>query len=199
MSTTHESSFDTATRIAAGDDGSNYDNVAIALHWVTALLVVIQFGLAETWDWFAKPTQEWMQSIHVSFGVMLAAVILARLVWRLIPGHRMASLEAGWMRVASKSVHYLLYGMVAAEVTLGFLFRWAQGHPAGFFGMFAIAGPFGALSKAQRHLLKDLHNWLGWTIVIVAGLHALAALYHHYVVKDRVLQRMLPLVTPKRR
>ena len=46
---------DTATRIAAGDDGTNYDNVAIALHWLTALLVVANFALAQTWDWFAKP------------------------------------------------------------------------------------------------------------------------------------------------
>jgi cytochrome b561 len=189
---TDQNLFDTATRIAAGDDGSNYDNVAISLHWATALLVVIQFGLAETWDWFAKPTQSLMQSLHVSFGVLLAAVIFARLVWRLIPGHRMASLEVGWMRLASKSVHYLLYGLVAAEVALGFLFRWSQGHPVEFFGLAGIPGPFGALGKAQRHLIKDLHNWLAWTIVGVAGLHALAALYHHYVLRDRILVRMLP-------
>jgi cytochrome b561 len=73
---TDQNLFDTATRIAAGDDGRNYDNVAISLHWATALLVVIQFGLAETWDWFAKPTQSLMQSLHVSFGVLLAAVIV---------------------------------------------------------------------------------------------------------------------------
>ena len=58
MATIHEPAFDTATRIAAGDDGTNYDNVAITLHWTTALLVIVQFALAKTWDWFAKPTQE---------------------------------------------------------------------------------------------------------------------------------------------
>ena len=49
-------SFDTATRIAAGDEGKNYDNVAITLHWLTALLVFVQFALGQTWDWFPRPT-----------------------------------------------------------------------------------------------------------------------------------------------
>ncbi|MEA3082077.1 MAG: hypothetical protein QOD54_1745, partial [Sphingomonadales bacterium] len=51
---TDRTSFDTATRIAAGDDGTTYDSVAIALHWITALLVLANFVLAEIWDYFAK-------------------------------------------------------------------------------------------------------------------------------------------------
>src|SRR4029079_11758450 len=78
--------FDTATRIAAGDDGTNYDNVAIALHWATAVLVVIQFVLAITWDYFSRGTRENLQGGHVSLGVLLTAVVIARIVWRLIPG-----------------------------------------------------------------------------------------------------------------
>src|SRR4029079_12082406 len=77
--------FNTATRIAAGDDKTNYDNVAISLHWLTALLVVVQFALAETWDWFPRETREAMESTHVSLGILLAAVIVTRIVWRLVP------------------------------------------------------------------------------------------------------------------
>ena len=194
MPPTDETRFDTATRIAAGDDRTNYDNVAVSLHWLTALLVVVQFALAETWDWFAKPTRESLQSLHVSLGMLLAAVIVARLVWRLMPGHQMASLEAGWVKVASRAIHYLLYGLLVIQAGLGFGFRWAQGHPLSFFGIFAIPGPFGALDKATRHTLHNLHEKVGWAIVIVAALHAMAALYHHYVLKDRVLKRMLPAV-----
>ena len=80
MSLQTESTFDTATRIAAGDDKTNYDNVAITLHWLTALLVVTQFALAETWDWFSHDTAEGMQSLHVSFGILLTVVVLARLI-----------------------------------------------------------------------------------------------------------------------
>ena len=193
MSTTPQSAFDTATRIAAGDDGTNYDNVAVALHWATAALVVVQFALAHTWDWFAKPTRQLMEGTHMSFGVLLTAVLVARLAWRWIPGHQVSALEAGWMRLTSKAVHFLLYALLAAEAALGFAFRWGAGRPMEFFGL-DIPPLIGEIAKPLRHDLREIHEWIGWAIIILALIHALAALYHHYVLKDRVLERMLPPV-----
>ena len=119
-------------------------------------------------------------------------VIVARIVWRLMPGHHVSSLEAGWVKLASKAVHYLLYAMLVAQASLGFAWRWAQGHAVSFFGLFAIAGPYGQLARGTRHTLAQFHEYIGWAIVMIAFGHALAALYHHYVLKDRVLRRMLP-------
>lgn len=183
--------FDVATRIAAGDDRTNYDNVAITLHWLTALLVVIQFALAETWDWFSRDTRETMQSAHVSLGILLTAVILARLVWRWVPGHQRPSLASGWMETASKAVHYLLYALLAAQAVLGFAIGWSAGHPIHFFGI-PIPGPIGALSRPMRHNIREIHSTVGWAIIVLALLHAAAALYHHYFLRDRVLGRMFP-------
>jgi cytochrome b561 len=185
--------FDTATRIAAGDDGTNYDRVAIALHWATAFLVIANFTLAQTWDWFAKPTKGLMEDTHMSFGVLLAAAVIARLVWRWLPGHQLSSLEAGWVRLVSKATHYLLYGLLVIEAGLGFAFRWGAGRPMEFFGL-GIPPLTGAIDKALRHDLREIHEWVGWAIIILALIHALAALYHHYALKDRVLERMLPAV-----
>ena len=56
MTVHNESGFAAGARIIAGDDGTDYDNIAMALHWATALLVVVQFLLAEIWDYFARPT-----------------------------------------------------------------------------------------------------------------------------------------------
>jgi cytochrome b561 len=184
-------SFDTATRVIAGDDGTNYDNVAVALHWTTALLVLVQFVSAITWDYFPRETRETMEGLHVSLGVLFTAVIIARIVWRLLPGHQISSLEVGWVGIASKSVHYLLYALLAAQAVSGFVFRWAQGHPVEFFGL-GIPAPFAALPRPQRHTIHNVHEYIGWAIVIIAFGHALAALYHRYVLHDRVLQRMLP-------
>lgn len=186
-------SFDVATRIAAGDDKTDYDNVAVSLHWVTAALVLFQFVSAETWDWPGKPTRHAMESIHVSLGILLTAVIVARVAWRLIPGHQRPSIVSGWVEMASKAVHYLLYALLVGQAVLGFLFRWAQGHPLSFFGLFAIPSPVGAVDKATRHTFHDLHEKAGWAIIILALGHALAALYHHYGLQDRVLGRMLPM------
>ncbi len=185
--------FDTATRIAAGDDGTNYDRVAIALHWATAFLVLANFTLAQTWDWFAKPARGLMEDTHMSFGVLLAAAVAARLAWRWLPGHQVSSLEAGWVQLSSKATHYLLYGLLAVEAGLGFAFRWGAGRPMEFFGL-GIPPLTGGIEKPLRHDLREIHEWIGWAIIGLALIHALAALYHHYVLKDRVLQRMLPAV-----
>ena len=184
--------LDTATRIAAGDDKTNYDNVAITLHWLTALLVVVQFTLAVTWDDFPRDTRENLQSVHVSFGVLLTAVVVARIIWRLMPGHQRPAIVSGWVKLASKAVHYLLYVLLVIQAALGFTWRWAQGHDVGFFGLFAIPGPYGALARPTRHLLAEFHEKVGWAIVIIAFGHALAVLYHHYRLHDRVLGRMFP-------
>jgi cytochrome b561 len=181
-----------ATRIAAGDDKTNYDSTAIALHWITALLVLTQFALAETWDWFPHATSETMQSTHISFGILLTLVIVARLIWRWMPGHQRSSLESGWVKLASKTVHYLLYALLVVQAGLGWVIGWAAGKPIHFFGI-PIPGPFDAFARPVRHEIREIHSWVGWTIVILALGHALAALYHHYFLKDRVLGRMLPL------
>jgi len=188
---TDQTSFDTATRIAAGDDGTSYDNVAIALHWITALLVIANFTLAQTWDWFAKPVKGLMEGTHMSFGVLLTVVIFARLIWRVMPGHQMSSLEAGWVRISSKATHYLLYLLLLAEAGLGFAFRWGAGRPMEFFGL-GIPPLIGEIARPLRRELREFHEWIGWAIIVIALLHAAAALYHHYVLKDRVLERMLP-------
>ena len=198
MSTIHEPAFDTATRIAAGDDGTNYDKVAISLHWATAALVIANFALAQTWDWFGKAAKDLMEGTHMSFGVLLTAVVAARLAWRWIPGHQMPALEQGWVRIASKGAHYLLYLLLLAEAGLGFTFRWGAGRPMEFFGV-GIPPLIGEIAKPLRHDLREIHEKIGWAIIIIATIHALAALYHHYVVKDRVLERMLPAVRQRKK
>lgn len=187
--------FDAAIRNRVGDGRTAYDGIAIALHWITAVLVVANFTLGVTWGWFAEPVKQFMESTHMSFGVLLTAAVLARIAWQLIPGHRVASLEAGWMRLAAKATHYLLYLLLLAEAALGFAFRWGAGRPMAFFGS-GIPPLIGEIARPDRRLLRELHEWIGWTIAIVALGHALYAFYHHYVLKDRVLARMLPQRRP---
>jgi len=127
----------------------------------------------------------------MSFGVVLTVILVARLAWRWLPGHQVAAIEAGWMGIAAKVTHFTLYALLVAEAVLGFAFRWGGGKPMAFFGA-GIPPLIGEISKPLRRELREFHEWIGWAIVILALLHALAALYHHYVLKDRVLMRMLP-------
>ena len=87
--------------------------------------------------------------------------------------------------------HYALYTLIVVEVGLGLFVQWARGKPLSFFG-FGIPSPLQALPRPVRHQITEVHNWVAWTIIVIALAHAAAALYHHYVLKDRVLVRMLP-------
>lgn len=183
--------FDVATRIAAGDDKTDYDNVAISLHWLTAALVLFQFVSSFIWDYFGKPAQKSLESLHVSLGILLTAAIVARLIWRAVPGHQRSPLVSGRIELASKAVHYLLYILLIVQAGLGFVMGWGAGHPLHFFGI-GIPGPLDALPRPVRHEVREIHEKVGYAIMILAAGHALAALYHHYKLRDRVLGRMLP-------
>jgi cytochrome b561 len=181
----------TATRIAAGDDRTRYDGFAITLHWLTAVLVLAQFGLAELWGFTPRPTRHLMIVAHMSFGMLLALVLIVRIVWRLTPGHRVQDAVAGWMQWASKAVHFALYALLVAQAVTGFVLRWSGNEAMSFFGLL-IPPPFAPFSKPAHEWVGDIHNWTGWAIVILAAGHAAAALFHHYVLRDDLLWRMLP-------
>ena len=150
-----------------------------------------QFALSQTWGFFDKPARGVLIVTHMSFGVLLTVVIVARIMWRLVPGHQVDPADVGWMDVASKAVHYALYVLLAGEAVLGFLLRWSGGEAMNFFGLL-VPAPFAALPRETHHLIGDAHEWVGWLIVILATVHALAALFHQYVLRDNLLARMLP-------
>lgn len=182
-----------ATRVAAGDDRARYDGASMALHWATALLVVTLYGLAQTWDFFPRgsPGRHAMQALHVGLGLLLTAVLAARILWRLGPGRKLHPASAGFVELAAKVAHYGLYALLGAEAVLGWCFRWSQKELLGVPGLFAIPSPY-AFTEGQRHWLGFLHEQTANVIIAVACLHAAAALYHHFALRDDVLSRMLP-------
>ena len=170
-----------------------YDRVTILLHWLTALLVVSLFALAETWGFLPRGSalQAGAQALHVSLGLLLAAVVIARLLWRGSQGRRLPPATTGLQHLAAKAAHHALYLLLVAQIALGILFRWAEGEPLQFFGLFALPGPYAPDRDLARTLI-GLHNTVAWVIIVLAGLHAAAALVHHYALRDGVLRRMLP-------
>ena len=170
-----------------------YDRVTIAFHWLTALLVLILFGTAFAWNYLPR---EWhlrsLEGVHVSLGIALAAVLVGRLVWRLTAGRHLAAVGNGITAPLSRLVHWALYLLLAIQVGLGFSLRWFQGEELSFFGLFSVPNLFFTPDRAFAHRLEDLHNLAGWTLIALAGAHAVAALFHRYVFKDNVLRRMLP-------
>ena len=157
MTQDQPASLAAATRVLAGDDRTRYDAFAIALHWATAVLVVLQFILAVTWDFADRPVRHLMIVAHMSFGILLSAVLIVRIVWRLMPGHQVSPAVSGWVEIASKAVHYLLYALLVAQAVLGFVLRWSGNEAMSFFGLL-IQPPFPPFSKPAHEMVGEAHE-----------------------------------------
>jgi cytochrome b561 len=173
----------------------SYDAVTISLHWITAALVIFLFGSAETWGFFERggALRHELQLLHVSCGILLLPVILFRVVWRFAHRGDLPPAAAGLQELLAKGTHLALYALLVAQVTLGFLYRWAQGEDFGFLGLFSLPRIID-IDATWAHPIREFHNDVAWIIVALAGFHALAVLYHHYFLKDRLWARMIPSV-----
>jgi hypothetical protein len=102
-----------------------------------------------------------------------------------------APADTGLVELAAQATQYALYGLLVVVIGLGFYFRWAQHDPLSFFGLFTVPAPY-PFTKDQAGLIDSLHYWIATAIIILAGLHAYAVLFHNFVLRDDVLWRMLP-------
>lgn len=170
-----------------------HDPMTIALHSITAFLVLAQFASAHIWDFLEKgtPWRIGLITTHLGFGILLGATVVVRVLWRLAGRDRLPPSAIGLQHLAATAVHLLLYCLLVVQVVLGFLFGWSSGKPLPFFNLFSIPVPV-AIDPSFRHTLAELHSDVAWAIIVVVGLHAAAALMHHYVLRDGVLDRMLP-------
>lgn len=171
---------------------TRYDNVQVTLHWLTVLIVLYQFGSSLLWEQFARPTRHDLIALHMSFGVLLGLIVAARIVWRFIPGHRVAPAVGGWQETASVVVHYGLYALLIAQFVLGFVLRYSEARPMSFFFLDIPSPVSERAPRAVHHQIGEVHEWVGYVIVALAAGHAAMALYHRFIVRDGVLQRMLP-------
>lgn len=175
----------------AGQPLNHYDRRTILLHWTTAVLVVVLWLSAQVIDWFPQgPARVNMRSLHITLGVVLGVVLAYRIVWRRLAGAHVAPVGPPLLARAGEIVHIVLYVLLVAEVLLGIGNEWARGDS--IWNLFTVPS-FAPGDRALRRQINGYHELVANTILVVAGLHAAAALVHHYLWKDEVLRRMLPL------
>lgn len=167
-----------------------YDTTTIVFHWVTAILVATQWLGAQTIDWFPKGALRVdARSLHISGGVLLTAILLSRIIWRLTAGRRLPLADGRGLSVVAKATHWGLYALLAAMVLVGMTLAWTRGDS--IFNLFTLP-QFDPGNHALADQVQQVHATIGWIIVGVAGLHAVAALFHRLIWRDGVLARMLP-------
>lgn len=165
-----------------------YDGLTKLLHWLSACLIVVLFVLALVWEGMPREQTPPLKHLHVSLGVVLAALFLIRILWRATGGRRLPRADAGIQGSAAIGMHHLLYLLVVLQLAAGFAKRWVRGRDVEFFGL-GIPAPF-TMPETWRPAISAFHEWNAWIIIVLAALHALAALYHHFIKRDGVLRRM---------
>ncbi|UCI06529.1 cytochrome b [Mesorhizobium sp. B1-1-8] len=173
---------------------STYTSSQKLLHWALFALVILLYALTYGEDLLPRgdPTVDAIWRLHISFGLLLAALVLWRVTLRGIRGApNFPPGMTGLERAAAKAGHFILYALLIAIPILGILLTWFRGDALSFFGLFTIPAPF-APDRATARTIRELHSLCANGILIAAGLHALAALYHHFVRRDAILARMLP-------
>ena len=166
----------------------SYDPTTIILHWLVAILVAMQWAIGQTIDFVPKGALRLDYiGLHLTIGVLIGAALLFRLAWRAGPGRRLPAVDRGILQIIAKATHAALYVLVAATVALGISRVLAWGAP-----VYTVAQIHGlaAGNRLLAHALLYWHSTLADAVLILAGLHACAALFHHYVLRDRLIRRM---------
>lgn len=170
-----------------------YDLPMQIMHWAIALLVVAAFVTVQLVEGMPRgPERVAMMGLHKSLGVTVLALVVARLVWRNVrPQPGLPEGMSPLLGVAARAGHGGLYLLMVLVPLVGILMSQLNGRPVSVFGLFTLPTLLGP-DKELGEALEEVHEVAGNLILILSGLHAVAALYHQYILKDGVLERMLP-------
>lgn len=171
----------------------DYGGVAKALHWLIVALLAAQYIIGWTMPGIRRGVQpEGLVSLHLSLGVLVLLIAVLRLIWRL--GHPVPPIRDNvppWQQAAAKVVHILLYLLLFVLPLTGWMNASSRGWNIDLFGVVTLPQILPTGSPLLRSI-GELHTPLSYGLLILVGLHLLAALYHHFWLRDRVLVRMLP-------
>ncbi|MDP2132047.1 MAG: cytochrome b [Sulfuritalea sp.] len=182
-----------AATVAAPND--RYTGVAIALHWLIALALIGSFGLGlYMHDLPLSPQKLKLYSWHKWAGVTIFLFVVGRLAWRLT--HRPPALPPGiaeWQARVAAATHVLLYLLMIAIPLSGWLMSSAKGFQTVWFGVLPLPDLL-AKNEELGELLQQAHMLLNFSMAGLVMVHAGAALKHHFLDRDDILARMLPIV-----
>jgi cytochrome b561 len=177
----------------------SFDTVTITVHWISLLLVLAMIGTGLLYGRIeTRPGAPALLWAHRSLGVILWAITVVRLAWRLtrarIPGFPTSMTRL--QRLAARSSEYGLYVLLLTQPVTGLAQTVWRGKP---FALLAWTVP----SLASKHfgyvmLFYAVHKLGAWCLIGLVTLHAAAALFHHYVRRDHVLETMAPILRRNR-
>ena len=171
-----------------------YTRTAIFMHWLVALGLIGTFSLGFYMEGLPlSPSKLKLYSWHKWAGMALLALAVVRLAWRMShPAPALPQTMGAMARLAAHAGHWLLYVLMLAIPASGWLMSSAQGFPVVWFGVLPLPDLV-PKNAALAEVLRDAHVVLNYTLLVAVVGHMGAALHHHFIKKDTIMTRMLPL------
>ncbi len=180
------------------DVTERYSNAAIALHWLTALLIVANFALGLSMvPMPISPRKLQWYLLHKGIGVTVFFLTCARLAWRWYRRAPPPVPMPQWQRRSAATAHALLYILLLVIPLSGWLFSSATGVQVVYLGVLPLPDVV-PKDKALAAVLRTTHLTLNFVLFLLICVHVAAALKHHLADRDTVLVRMLPMLRPRR-
>jgi cytochrome b561 len=169
-----------------------YNAVTRATHWLTVILVAATFTLApEDINEIVDPNQDLGVQTHETLGVIVFGLTIFRLFWVFLVQRQLDIPMSQWARISSKIVQGLLYLLLILVPLTAIFGTWLKGGDLSLLREIVVTSPI-QTNKKVGDLFMDLHPVFADTLIWFAVLHAAAALFHHYFLRDSVLKSMLP-------
>lgn len=171
----------------------NWGWISISLHWITVILIlglaVIGFYMTEL---PTSPYKIQIYALHKSFGITVLALTIARLLWRQL---NVTPVEIAttphYQAVAAKIVHVAMYALLFLIPLSGWLYNSASGYPLRWFNLISMPKLFTGFNPNIKNMALVTHETLFYILASLLLVHAGAAFWHHYVIRDNILKRML--------
>jgi len=168
-----------------------YGWLARLFHWLLFFMFMASMIAGSVVSQLPKG-QEKLELIgmHKSFGVLILMLVIARLLWKWSNPAPRPLVREHVKRQAARWLHALLYLLMLAQPLVGILMSQAKGFPVSFFGLFKLPILIGE-NESRAHTFHEMHEMIWIILATLVMFHIVAALHHHFVVKDRTLLRMI--------
>ena len=173
---------------AQGLSSQVYDRRTVYLHWLVAILVLALWLAGQSINLLPRGTPKIMfRSMHITVGVVLAFFWIYRIYWRAFRGVKLLPVQQGvWLKFSTR-YHQLLYVLIGTLIISGLAAVWIRGD--NLFELFIVPA-FDPGNRELRRNAVHLHEWLANGLLGAAALHMIAAIWHHWKLKDQLLLRM---------
>jgi cytochrome b561 len=170
---------------------AKYHPASIFFHWFVFILVLAAFAVIELKGQFPKGSEarDLCKSIHGVIGQLIFIAMVLRLAVRFTFGVPKPTNPKPIFTTFATAMHWLLYALLLLEPIFGIMYFQYGGKEIHFFGL--VWPQFVTPNPEMKKLVEEIHEFLGNTLYILIGIHALAGLWKHYIIKDDTLRRML--------